>query len=374
VLVPKNQELTASPERFEGDKHKAKEHFESGFRRAFAALRERMNPEFPLTVYYAFKQDDEESGGDEESQDRPTRGKVDLTTGWETMLQALIGTGFQITATWPVRASQAWRMRAMGSNALASYIVLACRPRPENAPQTDRRSFIAELKRELPAALRHLQQGNVAPVDFAQAAIGPGMAIYSRYSRILEASGRQMSVRTALALINQTLTEVLSEQEDEFDAETRWAIAWYEQHGFEEGEYGDAELLSKAKVTSVEGLKQAGIVHSRAGKVRLLRPQELPKDWDPASDRRLTHWELTHHLLRVYYHEKAGDAAAAKLLRQMGAQGELARDLAYRLFSISERKNRSQEAQAYNALALGWPEIARLALASSKEQGALFQE
>jgi putative DNA methylase len=374
VLVPKSQELTASPERFEGDKHKAKEHFESGFRRAFAALRERMNPEFPLTVYYAFKQDDEESGGDEESQDRPTRGKVDLTTGWETMLQALIGTGFQITATWPVRASQAWRMRAMGSNALASYIVLACRPRPENAPQTDRRSFIAELKRELPAALRHLQQGNVAPVDFAQAAIGPGMAIYSRYSRILEASGRQMSVRTALALINQTLTEVLSEQEDEFDTETRWAIAWYEQHGFEEGEYGDAELLSKAKVTSVEGLKQAGIVHSRAGKVRLLRPQELPKDWDPASDRRLTHWELTHHLLRVYYHEKAGDAAAAKLLRQMGAQGELARDLAYRLFSISERKNRSQEAQAYNALALGWPEIARLALASSKEQGALFQE
>jgi putative DNA methylase len=374
VLVPKSQELTASPERFEGDKHKAKEHFESGFRRAFAALRERMNPEFPLTVYYAFKQDDEESGGDEESQDRPTRGKVDLTTGWETMLQALIGTGFQITATWPVRASQAWRMRAMGSNALASYIVLACRPRPENAPQTDRRSFIAELKRELPAALRHLQQGNVAPVDFAQAAIGPGMAIYSRYSRILEASGRQMSVRTALALINQTLTEVLSEQEDEFDAETRWAIAWYEQHGFEEGEYGDAELLSKAKVTSVEGLKQSGIVHSRAGKVRLLRPQELPKDWDPASDRRLTHWELTHHLLRVYYHEKAGDAAAAKLLHKMGAQGELARDLAYRLFSISERKNRSQEAQAYNALALGWPEIARLALASSKEQGALFQE
>jgi putative DNA methylase len=373
VLVPKSQELTASPERFNGDKQQAKEHFESGFRRAFEALRAKMNPEFPLTVYYAFKQDDEESGGDEESEGNSNNGKVDLTTGWETMLEALVGTGFQITATWPVRASQAWRMRAMGSNALASYIVLACRPRPESAPQTDRRSFVAELKRELPAALRHLQQGNVAPVDFAQAAIGPGMAIYSRYSRILEASGKPMTVRTALALINQTLTEVLSEQEDEFDSETRWAIAWYEQHGFEEGDFGDAELLSKAKVTSVAGLVHSGIVHSRGGKVRLLRPEELPQDWDPASDKRLTNWELTHHLLRVYYHEKAGDVATAELLRKIGAQGELARDLAYRLFDLSERKNRSQEAQAYNALVLGWPEIARLARAKAEEQGALFE-
>ena len=209
--------------------------------------------------------------------------------------------------------------------------------------------------------------------QFAQAAIGPGMAIYSRYSRILEASGKAMTVRTALALINQTLTEVLSEQEDEFDSDTRWAIAWYEQHGFDEGDFGDAELLSKAKVTSVAGLVHSGIVHSRGGKVRLLRPEELPKDWDPASDKRLTNWELTHHLLRVYYHEKAGEIATAELLRKIGAQGELARDLAYRLFDLSERKNRSQEAQAYNALVLGWPEIARLARAKSEEQGALFE-
>jgi putative DNA methylase len=373
VLVPKSQELTASPERFDGGKQEAKKHFETGFRKAFAALREKMNPEFPLTVYYAFKQDDEESGGDEESEAISNNGRVDLTTGWETMLEALVGTGFQITATWPVRASQAWRMRAMGSNALASYIVLACRPRPENAPQTDRRSFIAELKRELPAALRHLQQGNVAPVDFAQAAIGPGMAIYSRYSRILEASGRPMSVRTALALIDQTRAGVLSEEEDEFDSENRWSITWYKQNGFEEGEFGDAELLSKAKATSVAGLVRSGIVHSRAGKVRLLRPEEPPKDWDPASDQRLTNWELTHHLLRVYCHEKAGEVATAELLRKIGAQGELARDLAYRLFDLSERKNRSQEAQAYNALVLGWPEIARLARAKSEQQGALFE-
>lgn len=368
ILVPKEPELVAAPERFGGDKHEAKEHFESGFRKAFAALREKMDPRFPLTVYYAFKQDDEDSGADEEEADASNGSTIDRTTGWETMLEALIGTGFQITATWPVRASQKWRMVSMGTNALASYIVLACRPRPEDAPQTDRRSFVAELKRELPAALCRLRQGNIAPVDFAQAAIGPGMAIYSRYRRILESSGKPMTVRTALALINQTLTEVLSEQEDEFDAETRWAIAWFEQYGFAEGDFGEAELLSKAKVTSVAGLQQAGLVYSKSGWVRLLRPEELPNKWDPAADKRLTVWEMTHHLLRVYYYEKAGDLATAELLRKLGSQGELARDLAYRLFSLSEKKNRSQEAQAYNALVLGWPEISNLARLSGQRE------
>ncbi|GAB4249800.1 MAG: DUF1156 domain-containing protein [Thermoleophilia bacterium] len=361
ILVPKEPELVAAPERFGGDKHMAREHFEQGFRRAFAILREKMDPRFPLTLYYAFKQDDVESGADEEEGETGDGGRVDRTTGWETMLTALIETGFQITATWPVRASQKWRMNAMEANALASYIVLACRPRPEHAPQTDRRSFVAELKRELPAALRRLQQGNIAPVDFAQAAIGPGMAIFSKYGRVLEASGRPMSVRTALALINQTLTEVLSEQEDEFDAETRWAIAWYEQHGFEEGEFGDAELLSKAKVTTVSGLAEAGVVISKGGKVRLLGPEELPQDWDPTKDGRVSVWKAAHHLLRVYYHEKQGDMATADLLTRLGSRGELARDLAYRLFAIAERKGRSRDAQAYNALVLGWPELARLA-------------
>jgi putative DNA methylase len=375
ILVPKEPELVAAPERFGGNRLKAKQHFEQGFRRAFAVLREKMDPRFPLTVYYAFKQDDEESGADEEeAAGNGNGGRVDRTTGWETMLTALVETGFQITATWPVRSAQKWRQNAMGSNALASYIVLACRPRPADAPQTDRRAFVAELKRELPVALRRLQQGNVAPVDFAQAAIGPGMAIYSRYRRILEASGRPMSVRTALALINQTLTEVLTEAEDEYDNDTRWAIAWYEQHGFAEGEFGDAELLSKAKVTSVNGLAEAGIVHARGGTVRLLRPDELRADWDPDKDRRLTVWEATHHLVRLYWHEKAGDRATAGLLRRLGARGELARDLAYRLFAIAEKKNRSQDAQAYNALVLGWPELARLAQEIRAEQPGLLSE
>lgn len=374
VLVPKLPELTASPERFGGSKMKAREHFEAGFRKAFTALRQQMDPRFPLTVYYAFKQDDEEGSAGEEAEEAST---VDLTTGWETLLDALVGSGFQITGTWPVRASQAWRMRAMGSNALASYIVLACRPRSVDASETDRRSFVAELKRDLPSALRHLQQGNVAPVDFAQAAIGPGMAIYSRYGRILDSSGNPIGVRTALSLINQTLTEVLSAQEDEFDGDTRWAITWFEQHGFGEGDFGEAEILSKAKVTSVAALQQAGLVHSRRGRVRLLRPDELPKDWDPAEDRRLTVWEMTHHIVRVYFIEKAGDEPAADLLRRLGSRGEVARDLAYRLFDVCEKKKRSQEAQAYNALVLGWSEIARLARQGGKAvvaQGTLFKQ
>ncbi|WP_246584436.1 DUF1156 domain-containing protein [Thermus brevis] len=374
ILVPKEPELVAAPERFNGDRLKAKEHFEQGFRRAFTILREKMDPRFPLTVYYAFKQDDVESGADEEEgNDEPGNSRIDRTTGWETMLEALIGTGFQITATWPVRSAQKWRMNAMEANALASYIVLACRPRPENAPQADRRTFVAELKQELPGALRKLQQGNIAPVDFAQAAIGPGMAIYSKYSRVLEASGRPMSVRTALALINQVLTEVLSEQEDEFDNDTRWAIAWFEQHGFEEGEFGEAELLSKAKATSLRGLVEAGIVASRGGKVRLLRPDELPKNWDPDKDKRFTLWEATHHLIRVYWYEKAGDQATASLLRKLGSRGDLARELAYRLYNVCEKKNWSQEGQSYNALVLGWPELVRLAREQGPAAAPLFE-
>lgn len=371
LLVPKMQELIASPERFDGDKDKAKEHFESGFRKAFTALRDKIDYRYPLTVYYAFKQDDEES----KEEDNVSNSGVNLTTGWETFLEALISSGFQITATWPVRASQKWRIVSMGTNALASYIVLACRPRPSDAPQTSSMQFRQELKRSLPEALRHLQQGNIAPVDFAQAAIGPGMAVYSRFNRILESNGKPMTVRTALGLINQTLTEVLSEQEDEFDSDTRWALAWFEQYRFGAGEFGNAELLSKAKVTSVSHLQQTGLITSKGGEVRLLRPDELPSDWEPTSDKHPTVWEMTHQLLRIYHYEKAGDQATAELLRKLGTQGEITRDLAYRLFNLCEKKKLSQEAQGYNALVLGWPEISRLSRERQEAQniqGELF--
>ena len=361
MLVPKSQELIASTYRFDGNAHKAKEHFESGFRQAFTALKEKLDPRFPMTVYYAFKQEDEQV---EDDLDRIT-----LTTGWETLLEALNSTGFQITATWPVRASQKWRMVSMGTNALASYIVLACRPRPADAPLATRRQFISELGRELPDALRKLQLGNIAPVDLAQAMIGPGMAVFTQYSKVVESDGSTMTVRTALSLINQTLDQVLADQEGEFDSDTRWALAWFEQHGVEEGEFGIAETLSKAKNTAVNGLKEAGLITARAGKVRLIPRAEMSDEWDPATDSRLTTWEATQHLIRQL--QESGEQAAAALLARLGGDyGEMARDLAYRLHNICEKKDWTQEALAYNSLVIAWSEISKLSRTGSESKPA----
>jgi putative DNA methylase len=246
----------------------------------------------------------------------------------------------------------------MATNALASSIVLVCRPRDVNAPIATRREFIAVLKAELPEALIHLQRGNIAPVDLAQAAIGPGMAVFSKYEKVLDAEGKPVSVRDALALINQTLDEVLAQQEGDFDADSRWAVAWFEQSGFAEGQYGVAETLSKAKNTSVQGMVDADILQSKGGKVRLLKPDELPKNWDPANDHRLTVWEMVHHLICAL---DKGEHAAAELVAKLGTKAEVARELAYRLYTICERKKRAQEALSYNALVQSWPEIVRLA-------------
>jgi len=363
VLVPKAPELVAAPERFENDKEKAKEHFEKGFKKAFTLLRQKLDPRFPITVYYAFKQEDE---GGQDDADRESGNNVDLTTGWETLLEALISTGFQITATWPIRASQAWRMRAMGSNALASYIVLACRPRPDDAALSTRREFQGALKRELPGALKKLQHGNVAPVDLAQASIGPGMSVFSRFSKVIEADGKPMTVRTALGLINKMLDEVLTEQEGEFDANTRWALAWFDQYAHNEGPYGVAETLSKAKDATVGSLVEAGILYAKGGKVRLLKREDLASGWDPAQDTRITIWEVTQHLIRSL--QKGGEQATAILLRKLGDIAEIARDLAYRLYLTCERKGWTQDALAYNSLVIAWPEISRLAATSEGVQ------
>lgn len=273
-----------------------------------------------------------------------------------------------------MRTEMKTRQIAMGTNALASSIVLVCRPRPADAPTATRREFVNALKAELPAALANLQKGNIAPVDLAQASIGPGMGIYTRYSQVLDTAGKPLSVREALALINQTLDEALAEQEGDFDADSRWALAWFEQQGFAEGEYGLAETLSKAKNTSVGGMVEAGFLQSSRGKVRLLRPAELPADWDPATDTRLTAWETVHHLVRAL--ETGGESAAAGLVAGLGAKAEPARELAYRLYVICERRKRAQEALSYNALVQSWPEIERLALEGGKgkaTQGSLFE-
>ena len=246
----------------------------------------------------------------------------------------------------------------INANMLASSIVLVCRPRPADAPTTTRKDFLSALRQELPPALRHLQEGNIAPVDLAQASIGPGMAAFTRYGKILESDGKPMTVRTALQLINQTLDEVLAEQEGDFDPETAWAVAWFAQFGFNDGPFGDAETLSKAKNTALNALVEAGLVKSGAGKARLLRVDELPKDWDPATDKRLTVWEMVHHLIRVM--NAGGEAAAAVLVAKLGGGADTARELAYRLYHVCERRKRAAEALGYNALVQAWPELVRL--------------
>ena len=250
------------------------------------------------------------------------------------------------------------------TNALASSIILVCRKRPTEALTATLREFLSALKSELPLALTHLQRGNIAPVDLAQAAIGPGMAVFTRYAKVLDAAGNPMTVREALALINQTLDEVLAEQEGDFDSDSRWALAWFEQFGFAEGEYGVAETLTKAKNTSVAGMALAGILVSKAGKVRLLKPSELPVEWDPAGDKRINAWEILHHLIRVL--EADSEKAAADLAKQLGSRAEAARELAYRLYTLCERKKRAAEALSYNGLVQSWPEIVRLAAQSDK--------
>ena len=340
VLTPKDEEMIHEPTRFENSRNR----FEGLLSQTFKHLGSKINVNFPFAMFYAFKQQEELKDGV-------------VSTGWETMLNAVISANFQIVATWPMRIAGG-RVRAVGSNALSSYVLLVCRPRSDEAVPATRREFTNALRITLPAALAQMQTANIAPVDLAQASIGPGMAVFSSFSKVLDASGESVSVREALALINEILDEVLAEQVGDFDAETRWALAWFEQSGFATGKFGVAETLSKAKNTSVSGMVEAGILESDAGDVRLLRPNELPADWVPEQDRRFTVWEATHHLVRVL---DQGEPVAAEMLAKLGTNAEIARELAYRLYRICEQKNRSQEALSYNSLVQSWPEIARIA-------------
>lgn len=274
------------------------------------------------------------------------------------MLEGLIRAGFTITGTWPMRTEMSNRPVASGTNALASSIVLVCRSRPSSAPNSSRRQFLNELRREMPDALYKLQRGNIAPVDLAQAAIGPGMAIYSRYRAVLESDGTPLGIRTALQMINHALDRVLSEQEGHYDGDTRWAIAWFEQFGMQEGLYGTAETLSKAKNTAVEAMVQAGIVYAKGGKVRLVRRDELPADWKRSKDYRVSMWKVTQ--LLVHALDVRGEMGAAAVLAQARDLGEKARDLTYRLYTTCERKGWSHDALAYNGLVVSWTSIVDL--------------
>jgi putative DNA methylase len=346
LAVPKAEELVATPVRH-GSREEAEAFFLAGMTQAMHRLAEQTHPWFPVTIYYAFKQSESDDATGTTS------------TGWEAFLDAVVDAGFAATGTWPMRTEREARSRGIDSNALASSIILVCRRRSADSLATTRREFIGALRAELPAALRQLQKGNIAPVDLAQAAIGPGMAVFTRYAKVLDAEGGRVRVREALALINQTLDETLAEQEGDFDSDTRFALAWFEQHGFADGEFGVADVLARAKNTSVQGLVEAGVAESKRGKVRLLRAEELPHDWDPDTDPRLTNWEMVHHLIRVL--ASGGESAAATLFTKLGSRAETARELCYRLYTIAERKKRATEALAYNGLVQSWPEIARIA-------------
>lgn len=345
LLVPKAAELVADPIRH-GGADQARHYFEAGMRKVFTAIHQHQHTNYPLTLFYAYKQAEQ-------------RSDTTASTGWETLLESLIGSNVTITGTWPMRTERAGRLRETDSNALASSIVLTCRPRPADAPAATRREFLHALKSELPQALRRLQQGNIAPVDLAQAAIGPGIAIFSRYNIVIETDGTPMTVRTALQMINQEIDAVLAEQEGEFDATTRWALAWFDQYGVHEGPYGVAETLSKAKNTSVERMVEAGILAARSGKVRLLKGAELPDHAKTANTSYATVWEVTQQL--VWSLEHGGEQPAAILLSTAQELSGAARDLAYRLYTICERRRWPQEALAYNSLVVAWPEISRQA-------------
>lgn len=347
MLVPKAEELVANPYRHDG-KDGAKEFFEDGFRKVFARARQDANPGFPITVWYAFKQSDTDSEGT-------------TSSGWETLLEGMIRGGWAITATWPNRSEMSNRMIASGTNALASSIVLSLRPRTEGAPTIDRRGFIDALQSELPGALRDLQQGHIAPVDLPQAAIGPGMAVFSRYGAVLEPDGSKMTVRSALARINEILDEVLNEQEGDFDATTRFAIAWYRQYGYGIGKFGDADNLARARNTSVETMDRDEILTSRAGKVQLIKPADLDWDYDVLSDDHTSAWEALHHTIKVL--ERDGIAHAGDFLRDATSRPDgavdldLVKELAFLLFSLAEKNGWTKDALSFNALATSWPDI-----------------
>ncbi len=368
ILVPKAEELVANPYRHDG-RAGAKSFFEDGFRNVFGRARGSALADYPITVYYAFKQSD--SGDDGVS-----------STGWETLLDGMIRSGWAITATWPMRSELSNRILSQGTNALASSIVLALRPRPDEAPTTDRRGLIGALHGELPDALRKLQQGVIAPVDLPQAAIGPGMAIFSRYAKVIENDGSTMTVRSALARINEILDQVLNEQEGDFDSATRFAIAWYRGHGYATGQFGAADDLARARNTSVDVMEREGILTSVAGKVTLIAPAMMPEDYDVLTDDRVGAWEVLHHL--ITFLQRDGVPVAGAFLADVQERPdsaidvELVKELAFLLFMIAEKNGWTQDALAFNTVATAWPEIVRAARSDqtgSGEQAAFeFEE
>ena len=340
LLTPKAEEMIADPGRH-GGPDGAKDHFESGIAEFMALVAKSQIDSVPATIYYAYKAT--------ETKDGEVR-----STGWDTFLQAVLDAGLQVSATWPMRTELANRQRSLGSNALASSIVLACRPRPASAVLATRGEFMEALRRELPEAVRLLQSGNIAPVDMAQSAIGPGIKVFSRYARVVEADGSSMPVSAALAIINDVLGEVLDGEEAELDADTRFALTWFSEHGYSPGPAGDADSVARAKNTSLAGIKDSGIGEARAGKFRLYERHELLPDWSPVEDTRRTVWEATQYLVAAL---ERSETEASELMNILGGYSDRARQLAYLLYQKANDRGWAQEASAYNGLITAWPNL-----------------
>lgn len=355
LATPKADELVATPYRH-GGREAAESFFLKGMTVAIESMARQSSDVFPATIYYAFKQSEVAQEGIS-------------STGWATFLQAVVEAGYAVVGTWPIRTEMANRMIASGTNALANSVVLVCRKKEATAESVTRAEFIRALKRELPPAISKLQAANIAPADMPQSAIGPGMGVFSRYKAVLESDDSPMSVKTALQLINRELDEYLGGIQGEFDADTRFAITWFEQNGAGKGDYGVADNLARARGISVDSVKHAGIVESAAGKVRILSRDELDDDWDPEDDRHLTVWECLQHLVRQ--HEKDGISHdTAVLLKKINTQAEAVKDLAYCLYDISANKRKdAKEATAYNALIADWTELTKAAAAIHDTSG-----
>jgi putative DNA methylase len=344
LLTPKAEELIANTHRA-GSKALAVEHFENGMKSFFQEAIINADERFPTTIYYAYKASEGENAGN-------------VSTGWEIFLKSLLESNFAVTATWPMRTEMVTGIKS-NANMLATSIVIACRKRSVSAALATRGEFISALRNEMAQAIRILQVENIAPVDMAQSAIGPGIGIFSRYSKVVEADGSTMTVRTALSLINEVLAEVLSGEESEFDADTRFAVTWFEQFGHSAGSFGDADTLAKAKNTTVHGVVEAGVAESKDGALRLLERIELSEKWDPSIDNRLTVWETTQYLIRAL--EESETKAAALIAKLGSGVSERARQLAYLLYGICDRKKWASEGSPYNMLVTAWPEIEKLA-------------
>ena len=355
ILTPKGEEMTAIKSRFEDSRQRFKDLLNQTLKR----IRERCSPEFPSSIFYAYKQQEEERGGR-------------ASTGWETMLNSIVSAGFEIVGTWPMRTEYAVRPRAFGSNALASSVVLVCRPRPDDADFATRREFFDALERELPAELDQLTQGgHIAPTDLAQAAIGPGMRIYSRYSHVATIGGEPVPIREALAQINRVIAHYHDRQEGELDAESRFCFDWLKQHGYAAGQYGEAETLATAKDIVISNL-QGSVLTAEGGQVRLLPIEAFVEDTEQLPDG-MTAWEacfrMAYHMNFEYGRGVEGAADVGEAMR--GTLDSVER-MARILYNHYDHNGDAENAVIFNNLVAAWKDIEmKMALA---RQGTLFSQ